>query len=209
MIKKYKFKYGVICCSLLLMSAVCAWYFGKPEFVELGGAAVIIFSMFSWGKDFQNISFNNNKLHELEASVRNLPKELSISINEDLDSEERDKLLKQVNTIMDELIESDKSLEKNEGDIKTNDLLAHLSFVTNVLNVIQLLGVHTTQDTAKKLAIITTSLSNIIEVEETKNKIRTMFTNLELSLITIGTIFWACGTYIFNGWHDLFLLILG
>jgi hypothetical protein len=49
---------------------------------------------------------------------------------------------------------------------------------------------------------------NLIEYNYDINIVKNNFISIEFLLISCGTIYWACGTYIYKGWHSLFDIIL-
>lgn len=194
----HRAKYGFYSGCLIIISFVAAWYFEKNNFVELGGVAVIIYAMFIWHKDFESYSINDTNIFALETEVRNNLKELAEhyrDIREVKTFTSLETNMVKLQNIIEELGVSDFST--GERSYKHHYMLTK-SVAANQHFIIQL-----KLDLDRRLDMLASSMRSIIRIKEHTEVVKKKFVNIELELVIYGTIYWALGGYVYQGYFQL------
>jgi len=199
---QYKNNYGYQIAGTLSAFWLWASILNMPELLEISGALIIIQSMWIWKYDFKNYKFSEspNSLAEIKTTLREIIFKYQQS-TENMEANSYNKLAESIQTLTTEI----KDLKVEVVEAKNEELIEKI----NNLHDAQLIKyleqiIYIGEQTSKKLDEHMKLVSNFITLNDNEEIIRDSFISIEFLLITCGTIYWACGSYIYNGWYGLY-----
>ena len=201
---RYKNKYGLMALILLILFWYCAIRFGRPELLEIAGAALIIQAMHIWKYDYKNLKApqTGRTLDEIDESFNKSMAALR-TISDEIAGEKGFKSLeKDFSVFSNEVSQIKRDLE--HADVNTEKHYMRLldtqldNLNMNVKNLIKL-----GSNVGDLISTQMYMLENLTAHTKNTNDIKNMFVNIEVSLIVSGTVYWACGTMIFEGWQTV------
>jgi len=197
---KHKNKHGLVSFVILLLGVIGALYFENKDVIGISGAFMIIVATGIWRDDHKKVSINKHKKlenlnSELQAKIKSLttkpeddPSHI-INLSNDISatiSSETLKYLRRYNTDDELNLKLQKNI--NEEVFNLADLVRKLSETITIENRTIYTHMRLTQSVIKDSALVND------QSEETKDFIN----KVELTLVGIGTIFWALGNYFYE-----------
>lgn len=197
---KHKNKHGFISFVILTFGIAGALYFENKDLIGISGALIIIVATSIWRNDHKKMSINKNKKlgslnNDLQAKIRSLvtkpaddPSHI-LNLSNDVSATISSEILKHCrrSNSGDKL---DLKLQKNINNevFDLADLVRKLSETITKEHKTIYTHIRLTQSAIKDSALINNQYE---EIKDVINKV-------ELTLVGLGTIFWALGNYFYD-----------